>query len=242
VRLSRPIALLVCTSAAASAWAQSAGEGERRSYAPGAFDTVVISGTATVRFTQGQTDEVTVEGDESVQRSVGLSTDGSRLMVSTSGSWKFWANRRIQLNVTARELKGVHISGSASFHVPQRLKSDQLSVSISGAGTVAFDQLQVDSLKFSVSGSGDGTAAGQARTVSVAVSGRGKFDGEHLESESAKVAISGIADVALWAQRELSVGVGGFGNVDYWGNPQVRRAVSGRADIRHRGDKVPTKP
>jgi hypothetical protein len=43
--------------------------------------------------------------------------------------------------------------------------------------------------------------------------------------------------VMVWATRELSISVAGVGSVDYWGSPQVKRSVSGSADITHRGEK-----
>jgi hypothetical protein len=238
-QLVHSLGLMCWLLATSPAQAQSA---ESRTYTPGAFDSVVISGSATVRFTQGEADQVTVEGDESVQKSVSLRVDGNRLVISTSGSWKFWALRQTQIQLTARTLRGLHISGSASFSAPQQIKTEQLSVSISGAGAVSIEQLHAQALKFSISGSGEGSLAGQARTMAVAISGRGKFNGEQLASESASVAISGFGDVALWATEELSIAVGGFGTVEYWGSPRVKRAISGSADIRQRGDKPWPKP
>jgi hypothetical protein len=51
------------------------------------------------------------------------------------------------------------------------------------------------------------------------------------------VLINGVGDVTVWAMRELGISVAGAGSVGYWGGPQIKRSVSGSADITQRGDK-----
>ena len=65
-RAALAIALLALLPAIA--FAQPAPEG--RQYHPGAFDAIEISGAAAVRFTQGPEDQVFIEGDDEVQKSV----------------------------------------------------------------------------------------------------------------------------------------------------------------------------
>jgi Putative auto-transporter adhesin, head GIN domain len=210
---------------------------QAQSLVAGPFNRITIDGSAAVRFTQGESDSVQVEGSDEARRAVEMGVQDGRLKISTSGAWKFWAARAVQVNITARKLQRVDITGSASFVAPQAVRAEQLALSISGAGSVRFDQLQADELKFSVSGSGDGVFNGQTRALGVAVSGRGKFEGEHLASDTASVAISGVAQVGVWARQTLSIAVAGSGTVDYWGAPQVKRGIAGHAVIRHHGDK-----
>jgi Putative auto-transporter adhesin, head GIN domain len=224
--------LLSC--AAAAAWAQAP---QARTYSLGEFDGIEISGSAAIRFVQGEVDQVSVEGDDGSNRSIDMEVSRGTLSIRSSGAWKFWTTRQQVLVVTARELKRVTISGAGSFHAPQGVRADRLAVAISGSGSVRFDQLDAQSLRFAISGAGDGVLAGRTRELSVAISGKGKFDGEQLASETARVAVSGVGDALVWATRELSVSVAGVGNVDYWGSPQVKRSVSGSSDIRARGDK-----
>jgi Putative auto-transporter adhesin, head GIN domain len=229
----RTLALLGLLGAGANAWAQAV---QTRIHRPGPFDTVVLTGPVAVRFVQGETDQVVLEGDDDAQRSLQLKVHDGRLSISSGGSWKFWASRQ-PLTVTARALKRVSITGTASFVAPQAVQGEQLSVAISGSGTVRFDELKYEALKFSVSGSGEGTMSGRVRELGVAVAGRGRFDGEHLYSQAASVAISGVANVSVWASQQLSVAVAGSGSVDYWGSPQVKRSIAGHAELRGHGDK-----
>lgn len=76
--------------------------GPNRVYAPGPFDELEIHGSAEVRFAQGDTDQVVVEGDDQLQREVKLDLRNGSLNIRQSGTWKFWNNRRLQLSITAR--------------------------------------------------------------------------------------------------------------------------------------------
>lgn len=222
--------LLLAACALPGAWSA-----EATTYRPGAFDTIQITGSASVRFEQGNEDMVIVEGDSEAQKAVRHEVRDGRLVLRSDGAWKFWAQRSVVIR--ARTLRRLMISGAASFHAPQAVQGDQLSVEIAGSGNVVFDQLKVDSLQFGVSGAGSGQLAGQARELSISISGNGKVAAQALHSERAKVSVSGFGEIAVWASRELSVGVAGAGSVEYWGQPMLRRSVAGSADIRARGDK-----
>jgi len=215
------------------------GAAESRTYNPGVFTGIEVSGSAVVRFEQGASEQVVVQGDDEVQRAVTLEVlPNGVLNIRTLGAWRFWADRRPQLLITARELKRVGISGAADFTVLQPLVAQVLSITISGAGLARMDQLSAEELRFSVSGSGDGQFAGSVKQLRVSVAGRGDFRGENLQSQRTSVSISGIGTAKVWAVDELSVSVSGIGSVDYWGTPNVKRSSSGLVKINERGAKA----
>jgi len=225
------VALVLCGTAAL---AQSP---EGRSYAPGPFDSIEISGSAIVRFTQGASDQVSIEGDETVQKAVDMEVRNGVLSLQSGGSWKFWNARRLQVSVTARTLKRVIISGAADFNASAPVQAGRLVVEISGAGSARFDQLKAEQLVFHVSGAGDGRLAGSVKDLHIDVSGKGRVDAGGLMSERARVSISGVGDAGVWATQDLAVSVAGIGTVDYWGNPTVRRSISGKGTLNDRGTK-----
>jgi len=205
----------------------------------GNFDSIEISGAATVRFTQGPAEQVRVEGDEEAQKSVDLEVRSGVLYIRPGGSWKFWNGERARIDITARDLKRVSISGAADFSAAQPVQCDKLDLNISGSGLARFDMLRAESLRFRVSGAGDGQIAGSVNELQIAVSGRGEFRGENLLSRRAKVVVNGIGEVRVWATEWLGVNVSGVGTVDYWGTPLVERHSSGVAKINERGPKPP---
>jgi len=226
--MRRRLALLL----AGLAWLPSAAHAQA-----GGFDSIEISGAAIVRFTQGAAEQVRLEGDEDAQKSVDLEVRNGVLHIRPGGSWKFWSGERARIDITARELRRVTISGAADFSAMQPVRCEKLDVSISGSGLARFDKLQADSLRFRVSGAGDGQIAGSVNELEITVSGRGEFRGENLSSQRAKVVVNGIGEVRVWATEWLGVNVSGVGTVDYWGTPLVERRSSGVAKINERGPK-----
>ncbi len=218
----------------AGAAAQSS---EAHVYTLGSFDSIDISGSAVVRFTQGSADQVVVEGDDGTRQAIGMDVRNGTLNLHSGGSWKFWNARRLHVWVTARSLKRVNISGAADFSAPAPVKTERLSINISGAGTARFDQLQADGLIFHVSGAGDGRVAGRVEDLNIAVSGKSDLDASELKSERARVSISGVGSVGVWVTDDLAVSVAGIGTVDYWGNPKLRRSISGKGTLNDRGEK-----
>ena len=226
--MRRRVALLL----AGLAWLPSAAHAQA-----GGFDSIEISGAAIVRFAQGAAEQVRLEGDEDAQKSVDLEVRNGVLHIRPGGSWKFWSGERARIDITARELRRVAISGAADFSAMQPVRCEKLDVSISGSGLARFDKLQADSLRFRVSGAGDGQIAGSVNELEITVSGRGEFRGENLSSQRAKVVVNGIGEVRVWATEWLGVNVSGVGTVDYWGTPLVERRSSGVAKINERGPK-----
>lgn len=240
--MSRRIPFLCWLPALAAALLPAAGHAQAwpscKPCSPGSFDSIEISGSANVRFMQGAVDQVTVEGDEEAQKSVELEVRGGVLYVRPSGSWKFWSSRRTQLDITARELRRLTITGAADLVAAQPVQCQRLDVHIAGAGLARFDKLHAESVRFQVSGAGDGQMAGTVTELTIDVSGRSEFRGENLRSERARVQVTGIGEVQVWATQWLGIAVSGVGTVEYWGAPQVQRRTSGIARVQSRGPKA----
>ena len=237
-RLMLALAAAVAAAAAALATVPARAQApEGRTHALGDFDAIEISGSAVVRFVQGSPDQVFVEGDEAAQRAVELRVRNGLLTINPGGSWKFWNSQRVRVTVTARDLRRLSISGAADFIAEQPVQVAELAVGISGAGLARFDQLRAESLRFSVSGAGDGQIAGSTDQLTVSIAGKSDFRGENLMSQKSRIAVSGIGNVKVWAVQELSVSVSGIGSVDYWGQPQVRRSASGIGTVTARGPR-----
>lgn len=205
---------------------------------PDRFEAIEIAGSAAVRFTQGSTHQVVVEGGDDAQKALSYDIVDGRLRIHPGGSWRFWDSRKVRIAVTARNLSRVSISGAADFSAPGPLRAERLSVSISGAGSATFDALTAEALNFEVSGAGDGQASGSVKRLILRISGRSEFRGEDLRADRAAVSISGLGDVRVWAVQELDLSVTGVGKVDYWGTPSVKRAVSGAVTLNDRGART----
>jgi len=229
-RILAALALLLATTGAAPAR-------EGRLYTPGAFDRLEVDGTAQVRVSQGDRDQVFVGGDEDAQRSVELQLKDNRLVLQPGGAWKFWKKGRIQVEVQMRQLRQITLSGATDLQAAGPIRSERLGIAISGAGTVRFDDLNAGALRFDISGAGDAQLAGQVGELALNVSGKGRLMGERMRAARAQVAISGVGNAQLWVTDRLAVSIAGVGTVGYWGRPEVTRSTSGLGSVNSLGDK-----
>ncbi|MFN7693050.1 MAG: head GIN domain-containing protein [Burkholderiales bacterium] len=219
--------------------AQANPEPVGKTYTPGPFDSLSFGGSAIVQFQQGDRDELFIEGDESVQKSVTVELRGTELVMRSEGNWKFWTNKqRIKMRIVMRDLKELRVSGVADFIANEPVSAKSLRVSISGAGVARFERLKAEELRFSVSGSGDGYFTGSVDELGISISGRGDFYGEHFAARNAKVSISGLGKARVWATGELNAGVSGIGTVDYWGAPNLQKRSSGIGKFNDKGAKA----
>jgi hypothetical protein len=225
-------ALLVILFAALPALAQ-----EGKVYDPGAFDRIILDGAVEVRLSQGDRERVFVAGDAEAQEAVEVRVSGNRLVIHDSGSWRFWNKARPKVDVQVRDLRELIISGASDVYATGPLKSQSLTLHISGSGLVRFDALNAEQLRFVISGAGDGQLAGQVADMRLNVSGKGKLQADQLRATRATVQISGVGNAQLWVTESLKIGISGVGTIDYWGQPQVSRSSSGLATINARGDK-----
>jgi hypothetical protein len=208
-----------------------------RIYAPGAFDRVELAGAARVVLVQGERDQAFIHGDPEVQKSVEVELADRQLIIRPTGGWKFWHSKKLFVQVEMRELKQLSVSGASDVHAPGPLRSDQLRLSISGAGSARLDQLQARQLTFHISGAGDGQLGGQVDDLALQISGKGRVTAERLQAQRARVNVSGLGNVSLWVLDDLAAHISGVGSVDYYGNPSVQRSVSGMGSISARGEK-----
>ena len=145
----------------------------------------------------------------------------------------------MRIEVQARELTRVSISGAGDFIAPEPVRADQLVISIAGAGSARFARL--DAPRSSASRSPARARAkwrARARELVVKISGHGEFRGENLRSDQCEVSVSGVGNAQIWTVEQLRLAVAGVGKIDYWGTPsQVQRKISGSATINDRGAK-----
>lgn len=231
----RPLLLGALLLAAAAAQAQAP---EGRLYTPGAFDRLEVAGSAKVRLSQGEHDQVFIHGDADVQQGVEVQLVNQRLVIRPTGGWKFWSSARLQIEVEMRRLSQISLSGASDLHAPGPIRAERLSIGISGAGLARFDALTAEQLRFDISGAGDGQLAGQVEQLNLSVAGKGKLLAEQLRAARASVSISGIGNANLWVTDSLRVSISGIGSVEYWGQPKLdRRSGSGMTTIKALGDK-----
>ena len=180
--------------------------------------------SADVEYVQGATPGVTVTGPQEMVDRVRL-VDGRLTWVERDGPEHervyfgrrehgrgFWLESdRIKIVVTAPNVNDFDLEGSS--HLTLR----------------DYDQ---DALTLDISGSGEITAFGKARSMELDISGSGEADLEGLTLTDANVAIAGSGDATLTPTGRVDVSISGSGDVALLTRPaQLNQNISGSGDV-----------
>ena len=142
--------------------------------------------------------------------------DGNLEIRWKRGSEPHHYNGRIDVYVTAKSLSDLSNAGSGSIDVDGVLKGGNVSVTLSGSGSIMTG---IDAGKLSITMSGSGTAKlkGKATNTDITISGSGKLSADGLATDMAEVTISGSGDTYITVNKSISADIVGSGSVRYSG-------------------------
>jgi len=176
------------------------------------FDRIVITGSADVEVSFGDTESVVVEAEDNLLPLITTEVNGRTLEIGVRLNTSINPTRPIRVAVTMKSLDGATISGSGSFDIPD---------------------LQADKVSFDITGSGSIVASGTAETVDATVSGSGSIDCGDVRAATADAKITGSGDVTVYASEKLQALVSGSGNITYRGDPaEVEESITGSGSVR----------
>ena len=191
-----------------------------------------VSGNMYITF--GTEFKVVLEGTQSLLDEIVTEVSGGRLTVKKE-NWRFNQNEKVTVYITMPGINGLGVSGSGRAEIKDAVKSDDLSLSVSGSGKVFTNEIAVNNLKSSISGSGDIiVGGGNAANGDISISGSGNYSGENTKIGSVDISISGSGNCATNVTESLKASVSGSGDVTYVGNPKIDARVSGSGKIRSR--------
>ncbi len=196
------------------------------------FSSLDLAISANVFLRQGSPQSVVLEGDADDIDKVVTEVSGSELKIKTRpGTWNIG---RINVYITVENIKELNISGSGSIKAETAIKSENLSLVISGSGNINIPQLSVQSVSSVISGSGNisysgSTGAGKSKLV---VTGSGNINAEGLTTNDVTVNITGSGDCKVNANENLEVQITGSGSVFYKGKAMINANVTGSGKVR----------
>jgi hypothetical protein len=113
---------------------------------------------------------------------------------------------------------------------------------INGSGALAINGYDQDQLDLDVSGSGNVTAHGKAKSLKLDISGSGDVDASGLAASSADADISGSGRASIAPTDAASLSISGDGEIDLMSHPaKMTSDVSGSGRIVE-GGQAPTQP
>lgn len=192
------------------------------------FHSFELKGSSNVYLTQGEQQEVTVEGQENIIELLELDVH--------NGNWEIEfmecirSHDELTFYITIPEVRSMTISGSGQIKTQNIIQSENLEMYIFGSGDIDAN-LDAANLKGKITGSGDMKLSGQADFTDLGISGSGDFRAFDLFTKVCDVEISGSGNTRIYCEDELDVKISGSGNVYYEGTPSINASVSGSGNI-----------
>jgi hypothetical protein len=146
-----------------------------------------------------------------------------------------WGNRKMKAYVSFKELDRLEGSGGSDIIVDGVIKSNSLSLDISGGSD--FDgKVDVNTMKVEASGGSDVDISGRAANIDIDASGGSDFKGYDLVSDVCILEASGGSDIDITVNKELTANASGGSDVSYKGNAVVKTSKSsGSSSIKKSG-------
>jgi hypothetical protein len=166
------------------------------------FEQIVLKGSPTIKYTQGDKFNVEVKAPKNIIKDVRTHKGGKRLIVSIkSPKWSFGFGNKddeVTVYVTSPDLIGVELLGSGDFECRSHLDTDNLDVMLKGSGDIVFSDIICDRIKTSVIGSGDLTIEkAVAQTADVELIGSGDVKIKQQKVKQTKVELKGSGDIKM---------------------------------------------
>lgn len=197
------------------------------------FSAIGLSVSADVYVTQGSPQKVELEGDAADLEKIITEVDGNTLKIKTErGTWHVG---KVKAYITVENINSLHVSGSGSIYIDNSLECADLSLAVSGSGSVNIKGLKANTINSAISGSGEVHLSGNGKVAdsqSISISGSGDLYAEGLETRDADVHVSGSGGCKLFVSGSLNASVSGSGDVYYKGDPTVKAHVSGSGKVR----------
>ena len=158
------------------------------------FDQISVCCGMQLILTQGETESLEIEADDNLLPEIESYVEGSQLIVrfkDDGGGINFRTTQTIRVRVSAREIRGVEVSGGGQAEVGD-VNSDRLSVGLSGGSLAEFSKVIADAL-------------------TVDMSGGGNFSAQELAVSSLEMGMSGGSDASIGKLSAGSLKVDGSG-------------------------------
>jgi hypothetical protein len=199
------------------------------------FSKLRLDVPATLYLSQGETEELKLEGDASYLEKIETTVDGDKLVIKSRrrwSDWNWWSNRRreVKIYLTMKTIRGISISGSGDIVGKTPLTTDDVTLSVSGSGDMKL-ALTGKRVNLNIAGSGDLDLSGSAENAVVSIAGSGDVSAKGFSVSSCRASIAGSGDCTMSVSTELSASIVGSGDVQYLGSPHVKSSVMGSGSV-----------
>ncbi|MDR1517039.1 MAG: DUF2807 domain-containing protein [Dysgonamonadaceae bacterium] len=176
-----------------------------------------------VVFKQSDRQSVSVRGSENLVKNLIVEVDNGKLKLSAQKTAKKRnASHKLTVSVSAPGIEKIDLGGVGNLKLSGSVKSDSLSIALSGVGNFDAEDLEVQSLFVESEGVGNIHLKGRANSVKIKSDNVGNIDASAFIARAVRVNLSGVGNVTCYASDILHITASGVGNITYLGNPAAK--------------------
>lgn len=165
------------------------------------------------------------KGDKESVRVEVTGTEPANVLTEISGSYlkvhmKSGSYRKVEAKVYVTYVKLDKLSASSAGNIFSEgvIKSDNIEVSVSSAGTIEIN-VETKELTVSVSSAGDVEIKGKTNYLDADISSAGQLDAYDLEAVKVDAEVSSAGSMKISVSSELEANASSGGSIRYRGNP-----------------------
>jgi len=204
-----------------------------------------ISGN--VYLTQGETQEVRVEGQSNIIEKLKLDVDDQVWKIDFEGCVR--NHDQLDVYITLPELDYLRVGGSGNIEGQTVFTVDDVDLIVSGSGNIILEMdadhvnnkisgsgdmdliMRANQLESLINGSGNLTYTGAVPSHVLDIRGSGTLAAFDLETQSSELNLSGSGDAEVFATESLEINITGSGDVFYKGTPALDIKVNGSGEV-----------
>lgn len=206
----------------------------------GYFCKIESYSSADIKFVQGKTSSVRIEGTKSLVDNLDVRQKGETLVINTKGRGiRFTGQARLTVYVSSPDITSVYLKGSGDFEAQSNIDTDALDVELFGSGDVNLRNVLCDNISLRLRGSGDVKAQSvDCATANLELNGSGDLDVKTLKARKAVAALrgSGDLDATLRGVADVQASLLGSGDLDLnfinCGNANIDLRGSGDIELK----------
>lgn len=187
---------------------------------------LVLATNAAVIVTEGDTLDISVEGDR--EGALRFVLDQESIGVTSDPDFKIRDGKAV-VRVTMPAPQSIVIAGSGSVEVATLAGNAELT--IGGSGSILANDIAAQSLEIRIDGSGSVKGSGTAERLDITIGGSGDVDMPGLNAKVAEISIGGAGDVAFASDGEVDASIAGAGDVRVTGSAKCTVSAMGSGSL-----------
>lgn len=171
---------------------------------------ITLAGPDKVVITEGDTLEITLDGDADAGAALRFNRDGERLTIARDN--KVYDGRGsaiVRMSIPAPS--DLSIAGSGTIEAFSM--AGDADVEIAGSGDITVASIEAEELEVDIAGSGNVTAVGTAARLSVEIAGSGNVRLEELTADDVTIEIAGSGNVQVASNGKVDAEIAGSGDI-----------------------------